>query len=47
VAKIAGKNILRVMTDAEAVAKALQARREPSDVLIDEVDEKPEDAREL
>lgn len=46
VAKIAGKNILRVMADAEAVAQALQAKREPSDVLIDEVDEKLEDAKE-
>ena len=47
VAKIAGKNILRVMADAEVVAKALQAKREPSDVLIDEVDEKKlEDAKE-
>ena len=43
VAKIAGKNILRVMADAETVAKTLQARREPSDVLIEEVDEKLED----
>jgi len=39
IAKIAGKNILRVMREAEAVAVKLQAEREPSDVLIDEVDE--------
>ncbi|MEP1470423.1 MAG: dipeptidase [Halieaceae bacterium] len=38
VAKIAGKNILRVMREAEAVSKTLKSQREPSDVLIDEVD---------
>ncbi len=38
IAKVAGLNILRVMDEAEAVARRLQRRREASDVLIDEVD---------
>ncbi|MGK2859989.1 MAG: dipeptidase [Thermoanaerobaculia bacterium] len=35
---IAGRNLLRVMRKAEAVAKRLQAERQPSDVLIEDVD---------
>lgn len=38
IAKIAGENMLRVMTEAEATAARLQKQRPPSDVLIDEVD---------
>ena len=38
IAKIAGKNILRVMQDVEAVAGKEQARRLPSNAQIDELD---------
>jgi hypothetical protein len=35
---LAGGNILRVMRDAEAVARRLQATREPSEATIEELD---------
>ncbi len=35
---IAGGNILRVMRGAEAVAKRLQATRDPSEATIEELD---------
>jgi membrane dipeptidase len=38
IAKIAGRNILRVMRDVEAVARKEQARRLPSNAQIDELD---------
>lgn len=37
-AAIAGENVLRVMEKAESVAKRLQAEREPSDALIEDLD---------
>ena len=38
IAKIAGRNILRVMQDVETVARKEQARRLPSNAQIDELD---------
>ena len=38
IAKIAGRNILRVMQDVEAVARKEQVRRLPSNAQIDELD---------
>jgi membrane dipeptidase len=39
--KIAGRNLLRVMYQAEEVAAALQKQRPPSDALIEELDPQP------
>ena len=39
IAKIAGENLLRVMHQVESMAKVLQAAGQPSDRLIDEMDE--------
>jgi membrane dipeptidase len=39
VAKVAGLNLLRVMDEAEQVARRLQSEEAPRDVLIDEVDQ--------
>lgn len=39
VAKVAGLNLLRVMDEAEAVARRLQTSEAPRDVLIDEIDQ--------
>ena len=38
IAKIAGENVLRVMTEAETIAGHLQAREQPRDDLLQEVD---------
>ena len=38
VAKIAGKNLLRVMREVETIAAAEQRKRPPSDALIEEID---------
>ena len=38
VAKIAGKNLLRVMHAVETIAAAEQRKRPPSDALIEEID---------
>ncbi|MEH6517220.1 MAG: dipeptidase [Halioglobus sp.] len=46
IAKIAGENILRVMTRAEMIAAALQRARPPSDALISELDPPLENASE-
>ena len=39
IARIAGKNILRVMRDAEATASRLQTSRPPSEAVIEQLDE--------
>lgn len=39
--KLAGENVLRVLRQAEAVAKKLQAERQPSTKTIDELDHPP------
>jgi membrane dipeptidase len=38
IAKIAGENVLRVMTDVEAVAERLQTLEQPRDDLLHEID---------
>ena len=38
IAKIAGENVLRVMTDVEAVAERLQTLEQPRDYLLHEID---------
>ena len=39
IARIAGENLLRVMNQVEGMAKVSQAAGQPSDHLIDEMDE--------
>ena len=36
--KILGRNVLRIMREAESTARRLQGVRGPSEALIDEVD---------
>jgi len=39
--KILGRNVLRLMRDVEGVAGRLQVERQPSEVLIEELDGRP------
>lgn len=42
IAKIAGRNLLRLMYEVEAAAEHIDAQRQPSDALIEELDGPPE-----